>query len=182
MATATSASCRSVARAFQIGLACCIINTILGAGQPVITRWGALHLDPLLFCAGSVAFAALFTVALLLYTGELGLVVDRRYRGRLFCVALFGTVMTSLTVTYGLTRIGAVAGVLLMQTEPVYSLILSTIFVGERPSVAPDPRDGNRFGWHRIGVRRRRIIFTAVGVGDHLRDSAVLADVARDRA
>jgi drug/metabolite transporter (DMT)-like permease len=45
-----------------------------------------------------------------------------------------GTVMTSLTLTYGLTRIGAVAGVLLLQTEPVYSLILSRIFVGERPS------------------------------------------------
>jgi drug/metabolite transporter (DMT)-like permease len=122
------------ARAFQVGLACCIINTILGAGQPVITRWGALHLDPLLFCTGSVAFAALFTIALLLYTGELSLVFDRRYRARLFGVAFAGTVMTSLTVTYGLTRIGAVAGVLLMQTEPVYSLILSTIFVGERPS------------------------------------------------
>ena len=99
-------------------------------------RWGGLHLDPLLFCTGSVAFAALFTIALLLYTGELSLVFDRRYRARLFGVAFAGTVMTSLTVTYGLTRIGAVAGVLLMQTEPVYSLILSTILlVRERPSV-----------------------------------------------
>ncbi|MGC1191642.1 MAG: DMT family transporter, partial [Candidatus Binatus sp.] len=122
------------ARAFQVGLVLCVINTILGAGQPVITRWGAVHLDPLLFCTGSVVFAALCTIALLLYTGELRLIVDRRYRGRLFWVAMAGTVMTSLTVTYGLTRIGAVAGVLLMQTEPVYSLILSTIFVGERPS------------------------------------------------
>jgi drug/metabolite transporter (DMT)-like permease len=122
------------ARAFQVGVTCCIINTILGAGQPVITRWGAIHLDPLLFCSGSVTFAALCTVALLLYTGELGLIADRRYRFRLFGVAMAGTVMTSLTVTYGLTRIGAVAGVLLMQTEPIYSLILSTIFVGERPS------------------------------------------------
>jgi len=122
------------ARAFQVGVTCCLINTILGAGQPVITRWGAIHLDPLLFCSGSVTFAALCTVGLLLYTGELGLIADRRYRLRLFGVAMAGTVMTSLTVTYGLTRIGAVAGVLLMQTEPIYSLILSTIFVGERPS------------------------------------------------
>ena len=49
-------------------------------------------------------------------------------------MSMAGTVMTSLTLTYGLTRIGAVAGVLLLQTEPVYSLVLSTIFVGERPS------------------------------------------------
>ena len=122
------------ARAFQVGLTLCIINTIIGAGQPVITRWGAMHLDPLLFCTGAVVVATACTIPLLLYTGELRLIVDRRYRGRLFMVAMAGTVMTSLTLTYGLTRIGAVAGVLLLQTEPVYSLILSRIFVGERPS------------------------------------------------
>jgi drug/metabolite transporter (DMT)-like permease len=123
------------ARAFQVGLALCIINTIIGAGQPVITRWGAVHLDPLLFCTGATVFATLCTIPVLHFTGELGLIFDQRYRGRLFMVATAGTVMTSLTLTYGLTRIGAVAGVLLMQTEPVYSLVLSTIFVGERPSL-----------------------------------------------
>ena len=122
------------ARAFQVGLTLCIINTIIGAGQPVVTRWGAVHLDPLLFCTGAVVFATLCTLPVLQYRGELRLIVDRRYRGRLFRVAMAGTVMTSLTLTYGLTRIGAVAGVLLLQTEPVYSLVLSTIFVGERPS------------------------------------------------
>ena len=122
------------ARAFQVGLTLCIINTIIGAGQPVITRWGAVHLDPLLFCTGAVVVATACTIPLLLFTGELKLIVDQRYRRRLFMVAMAGTVMTSLTLTYGLTRIGAVAGVLLLQTEPVYSLILSTIFVGERPS------------------------------------------------
>ena len=123
------------ARAFQVGLTLCIINTIIGAGQPVITRWGAVHLDPLLFCTGAVVFATLCTIPVLQFTGELRLIFDPRYRGRLFMVAMTGSVMTSLTLTYGLTRIGAVAGVLLLQTEPVYSLVLSTIFVGERPSM-----------------------------------------------
>jgi drug/metabolite transporter (DMT)-like permease len=123
-----------LARAFQVGVTLCIINTIIGAGQPVITRWGAVHLDPLLFCTGAVVFATLCTITLLYFTGELRLIVDRRYRGRLFWLSMAGTVMTSLTLTYGLTSIGAVAGVLLLQTEPVYSLVLSTVFVGERPS------------------------------------------------
>jgi len=122
-------------RAFQVGLTLCIINTIIGAGQPVITRWGAVHFDPLLFCTGATVFATLCTIPVLHFAGELRLIFDPRYRGRLFGVAMAGTVMTSLTLTYGLTRIGAVAGVLLLQTEPVYSLVLSTIFVGERPSV-----------------------------------------------
>ena len=112
----------------------CIINTIIGAGQPVITRWGAVHLDPLLFCTGAVVFASICTIPLLLLSDELRLIVDRRYRARLLMMAMAGTVMTSLTLTYGLTRIGAVAGVLLLQTEPVYSLVLSIIFVGERPT------------------------------------------------
>src|SRR5260370_6296345 len=98
-------------RAFQIGLTLCIINTIIGAGQPVITRWGAVHLDPLLFCTGATVFATLCTIPVLQYTGELRLIVDPRYRSRLFMVAMAGTVMTSLTLTYGLTRICAVAGV-----------------------------------------------------------------------
>jgi drug/metabolite transporter (DMT)-like permease len=122
-------------RAFQVGLTLCIINTIIGAGQPVITRWGAVHVDPLLFCTGATVFAMLCTIPVLQFRGELRLIVDPRYRGRLLMVAMAGTVMTSLTLTYGLTRIGAVAGVLLLQTEPVYSLVLSTIFVGERPSI-----------------------------------------------
>jgi len=130
-----SAAIARRSRAFQVGLTFCIINTIVGAGQPVITRWGVVHLDPLLFCTGAVVVATICTVPLLYFSGELGLMVDRRYRGRLFGMSITGTVMTSLTLTYGLTGIGAVAGVLLLQTEPVYSLVLSTIFVGERPSM-----------------------------------------------
>ncbi len=121
-------------RAFQIGFALCIINTIIGAAQPVITRWGAVNLDPLLFCTGAVIFATICTIPLLYFSGELKLIIKPRYRARLFVMSMTGTVMTSLTLTYGLTRLGAVAAVLLLQTEPVYSLILSTIFVGERPS------------------------------------------------
>ncbi|MGB3552890.1 MAG: DMT family transporter [Candidatus Binatus sp.] len=122
------------ARAFQVGVTLCIINTIIGAGQPVITRWGAVHLDPLLFCTSAVVFASICTIPVLYFSGELKMIVDPRYRARLFMMSMAGTVMTSLTLTYGLTRIDAIAGVLLLQTEPVYSLILSTIFVGERPS------------------------------------------------
>src|SRR5258708_2478621 len=122
------------ARAFQVGVTLCIINTIIGAAQPVVTRWGAVHLDPLLFCTGAVVFATICTVPLLYFSGELRLIVDTRYRARLLVMSMTGTVMTSLTLTYGLTRLGAVAAVLLLQSEPVYSLALSTIFVGERPS------------------------------------------------
>jgi drug/metabolite transporter (DMT)-like permease len=121
-------------RAFRVGVALSIVNTIIGAGQPVITRWGATNLDPLLFCTGAVVFATICTIPLLYFSGELQLIFDPRYRGRMIAMSMAGTVMTSLTLTYGLTRIGAVGGVLLLQTEPVFSLLLATIFIGERPA------------------------------------------------
>src|SRR5260370_7233499 len=85
-------------RAFQVGLTLCIINTIIGAGQPVITRWGAVHLDPLLFCTGAVVVATGCTIPLLLFTGELRLIVDHRYRAPLFIVPMAATLMTSPTL------------------------------------------------------------------------------------
>ncbi len=121
-------------RAFRIGFALCIINTLLGATQPVLMRWGATNLDPLLYCTGAVVTASACAIVLLGWRGELGLLIDRRHRRGLIGMSMVGTVMTSLTVTFGLSRIGAIAGVILMQTEPVYSLGLATIVVGERPS------------------------------------------------
>jgi len=110
-------------------------NTLIGAAQPVITRYGVVHLDPLLFCTCAVTIATVCTGVLLYLRGEFKVLIDPRYRNRLIMMSMSGTAMTGLTLTYGLTRIGAVAGVLLLQTEPIYSLILSTIFVGERPSI-----------------------------------------------
>jgi drug/metabolite transporter (DMT)-like permease len=135
LAAAAEARHARRARAFRIGITSAILSTILGAGQPVAMRFGAVHLDPLLFCSSCVIIAALCSVSWLAWRGDLRLIFDPRYRTRLCLMGISGTVMTSLTVTYGLSRINAVLGVLLLQSEPVYSLVLSTIFVGERPSI-----------------------------------------------
>lgn len=135
LAAAAEARHARRAHAFRVGITSAILSTILGAGQPVAMRFGAVHVDPLLFCTGAVIFAAVCSVVLLTWRGELAAVFDPRYRTRLCLMGFSGTVMTSLTVTYGLSKISAVLGVLLMQSEPVYSLVLSSIFVGERPSV-----------------------------------------------
>jgi drug/metabolite transporter (DMT)-like permease len=121
-------------QAFRIGVALAITNTIIGASQPALTRWGAIHLDPLLFCTGAVVIAAACSAVSMLRHGELGELVSRRFGARLFAMAMVGTVATSLTLTYGLERIDAVAGTILLQTEPIYSLVLATIIVGERPA------------------------------------------------
>jgi drug/metabolite transporter (DMT)-like permease len=103
--------------------------------QPVIMRYGALNIDPLVFCAGTVGFAACGAVAMLAWSGELRLLLDRTYLPRLLGVSMAGTVATTLTLIYGLAKIDAVAGVILLESEPVYSLLMATAFLGERPSL-----------------------------------------------
>jgi drug/metabolite transporter (DMT)-like permease len=131
-ATGSESSLRE--RAFRVGLLLAITNTAIGAAQPVLTRYGALRLDPMLFCEGAVVIASLCTLPLLYARGELRYLIDSRYAGRLFLMAMSGTVATSLTLIYGLRDIDAIAGVILLQTEPVYSLVLATVVVGERPT------------------------------------------------
>ena len=133
-APAPKSRAEGMARAFRIGVALAIANTLIGASQPGLTRWGAVHLDPLLFCTGAVVVAAICSTIAMVKKRELGLLFQSRFRMPLFAMAMVGTVATSLTLTFGLTRIDAIAGTILLQTEPVYSLVLATIVVGERPS------------------------------------------------
>jgi drug/metabolite transporter (DMT)-like permease len=116
------------------GLLFAVSNVAISALQPVITRYAALRIDPLLFCACSVMIAGGCAATMLACTGEIGLLFDSRYARRLCAISLTGTVATTLALIYGLRKIDAVAGVILLESEPVYSLVLATVFLKERPS------------------------------------------------
>jgi O-acetylserine/cysteine efflux transporter len=116
------------------GIIFAVGNVAISAMQPVITRYAALTIDALLFCAFSVMVAAGCAMAMLACTGEIGLLFEMRYLPRLFAISMTGTVATTLALIYGLRKIDAVAGVILLESEPVYSLILATLFLKERPS------------------------------------------------
>ncbi len=130
MSTASAAPSR-----FASGVALALAATVTSALQAVVIRYGAVRIDPMLYCTGAVIFAAICAAILLYHLGELRLVFDSRYALRLCGLAMAGTVMTTLTLVWGLRRIDAITGVLLMQSEPVYSLLLSILIMGERPSL-----------------------------------------------
>jgi drug/metabolite transporter (DMT)-like permease len=121
-------------RQFRIGLVNAVATTIIAAVQPVITRYGARNIDPMLFCAGSMTVAGSILAVVMWLRGEIGTLVSRQWTKRLVTLSIFGSVATSLTLIFGLRKIDAIAGVILLQSEPLYSLLLSTIFLGERPS------------------------------------------------
>src|SRR5260370_15701265 len=85
--------------------------------------------------AGCGGVATLCVLPVVYMRGELGSLIDRRYRMRLLMLSIVGTVVTTLTLVFGLRRIDAVAGTLLLQIEPVYSLLLATLFAGEPPTL-----------------------------------------------
>ena len=118
-----------------IGLTMAALCTVTAATQPALMRYGAVRLSPMLFAAGCAVVATLCVLPVVYMRGELGALVDRRYRTRLLMLSIVGTVVTTLTLVFGLRRIDAVAGTLLLQSEPVYSLLLATLFAGERPTL-----------------------------------------------
>jgi drug/metabolite transporter (DMT)-like permease len=120
--------------AAAVGLLFALSNITISALQPVITRYAALRIDPLLFCAASVLIAAACAALMLVHTGEIGFLLGPRYLPRLIAISTAGTVTTTLALVYGLKKIDAVAGVILLESEPVYSLIMATLFLKERPS------------------------------------------------
>jgi drug/metabolite transporter (DMT)-like permease len=121
-------------RNFRIGLVNAIATTIIAAVQPVIMRYGAMNIDPMLYCAGSMMVAASILATVMWRRGEIGALISRQWTPRLVALSMAGSVATSLALVFGLRRIDAIAGVILLQSEPLYSLLLSTIFLGERPS------------------------------------------------
>ena len=84
--------------------------TVTAATQPALMRFGATRLDPMLFAAGCAVVATLWVLPVVYARGELGLLVDRRYRMRLLTLSIIGTVVTTLTLIFGLRHIDAVAG------------------------------------------------------------------------
>jgi O-acetylserine/cysteine efflux transporter len=116
-------------------VAMAIATTAIAALQPVLMRYGALNIDPLLFCMVAVWSAAIAAAILLAGTGELALLMRPNHLARLALLSLTGTFATSLLLIYGLRSIDAVAGVILLESEPIYSLVLARIFLGERPAL-----------------------------------------------
>ncbi len=120
---------------FGVGLAMAVATTVIAALQPVVMRYGALKADPLFFSTVAMVAAALSAALVAGWNGEFVRIFARPYAPRLFALSLTGSLATSLLLIYGLHQIDAVAAVILLESEPVYSLILATMFLRERPSV-----------------------------------------------
>src|SRR5271154_1188745 len=78
-------------REFRIGLINAIATTIIAAVQPVITRYGAKNIDPMLFSAGSMTVAAAILAGVMWRRGEIGVLISRRWISRLVALSMAGS-------------------------------------------------------------------------------------------
>src|SRR5262249_22518066 len=106
------------------GLPMAGVSTANGALLPIITRHRGPHVDPLLFCAGSSLIACACAMPIMRGGDGLGVLVEGRFRWLLAAISMVGSFLPSLAMVYGLRRVNAVSGVLLLQIEPVYSLVI----------------------------------------------------------
>lgn len=102
---------------------------ILAVGLvPAFSKYAVGRVDPLLYSAVAVTIAGCVAVALAAWRGELGRIVRGDLVVWLVPIAVLGTTATTLCLFYGARLTDGVSTALLLQVEPVYSLLLVKVF------------------------------------------------------
>lgn len=110
----------------------CALN---GAFVPGVAKLSTGQAEPLTVAAVTTLFAAAAAAAVLAYRGELGLLVRRDLAPRLLLIAALGTALAFFLYFEGVRRTSAIDAALCLQIEPVYSIVVSWLVLGHRPTL-----------------------------------------------
>ena len=119
----------------RAGLAFALAEILAVGLVPAFSKLAVSRIDPLLYSAAAVSVAALVACVLAHARGELQQVFQRGTIGWLVPIALLGTTATTLLLLFGARLTDGISTALLMQSEPIYSLLLTRIF-WNRPAPA----------------------------------------------
>jgi drug/metabolite transporter (DMT)-like permease len=119
----------------RLGLLFAALCALNGAFVPAFAKLTTDRGDSFFVAAATTLFAGVFAAIVLGLRGDLGFLVRRDTGPRLFIVGTLGTACAFLLFFYGARRTTAIETVLCLQTEPAYSLLLSWIFLGHRPTL-----------------------------------------------
>lgn len=98
---------------------------------PVITKFGVGFINPVFFAAISALIGAGFLIIVLKFRGELKQLFSRELVLNLLLIAFFGTFVTSILFFYGSTMTSGINASILLQVEPIYSIVLSFFLLSE---------------------------------------------------
>lgn len=119
----------------RYGLSLLFLVIPMSASIPVLGSVGSHMVAPVIFSALISLIGTLFlgvaTRKEVLTEWNRGI---RSQMGRLFCIGLFGTALANLFLFLGLSLTTGSNAAILLQVEPVYALLMTSFFYGERPT------------------------------------------------
>jgi len=116
------------------GLILIFICMIVSGLFPVVGKYAMVKLHPLFFSSASALVCAGFIFLFLLARGEVQALFGKDFK-LLFLIGLFGTGLSSLFFFYGTRLTSGINSALLLQIEPIYSLLLGYFMLKERISI-----------------------------------------------
>ncbi|MGQ9722836.1 MAG: DMT family transporter [Candidatus Jordarchaeum sp.] len=115
----------------QKGFILCLLEILLAGLFPVITKYGVGFINPIFFAAISALLGAGFMLIILKFRKELKQLFTKELLKNLFLIGFFGTFLSSILFFIGSTMTSGINASILLQTEPIYSIVLSFFLLGE---------------------------------------------------
>ena len=118
----------------RLGLAFAGLCALSGAFVPAVAKLSTARTDAFFVATATTVLAAGLAALLLGLRGDLAALGRRPLAARLFLVGAVGTAVSFVLFFAGMQRTTAIEGVLCLQIEPAYSLLLAWMFLGHRPT------------------------------------------------
>jgi drug/metabolite transporter (DMT)-like permease len=115
----------------QKGLIFAITEIFISGLYPVITKYGVGFLNPIFFAAISALIGAGFMIVVLKFRRELRQLFSRELIKYFVPIGFFGTFATAVFFFLGSTTTSGINSSILLQVEPIYSMILSYFILRE---------------------------------------------------
>jgi O-acetylserine/cysteine efflux transporter len=118
----------------RLGLAFAGLCAVNGAFVPAVAKLTTGHAEPLFVAAMTSVWAGLCAALVLALGGQLRVLLKPRVGPRLLAIAALGTGAAFWLFFLGASRATAIDAALCLQTEPAYSLLLTWLALGHRPT------------------------------------------------
>ncbi|WXG42366.1 MAG: DMT family transporter [Candidatus Freyarchaeum deiterrae] len=115
----------------QKGVIFAVVEIFISGLYPVITKYGVGFLNPLFFAAISALIGSGFMIVVLKFRRELRQLFSRELIKYFIPIGFFGTFATAVFFFLGSTTTSGINSSILLQVEPLYSLVLSYFILKE---------------------------------------------------
>jgi drug/metabolite transporter (DMT)-like permease len=117
------------------GVILVIICVFIHGAHPILGKYGVSLVSPLFFASLTNLIAAAGLILIILLKKEsLVILIKKRFFILLFLIGFFGTTLSNIMFFYGVRLTSGINSAILLQVEPIYSLIIGYLLLKERVS------------------------------------------------